>query len=149
MTSRCTITNIPDESESSAFPGIPISWYVNIADFTASLKYTTQIFGRCAIREIIHLQRHHAVNTRRRSTVTHFEEYFSLCSNKTLFFELFTIKWRQTQNRKATTSQRALQGNMTIWRPEKEVTLDACFLCYHTNNLKTTITYYKCRANYY
>lgn len=47
---------LPDESESSALSCVPISGNINISDVATSFKYTTQIFGRCAIREVVDFQ---------------------------------------------------------------------------------------------
>lgn len=68
-------SKLPDESKSSAFSGVSISGYVDITNFTTSFEHTPQIFRRCAVRKIVHFQRHHAVDTRRRPSVTHLDLY--------------------------------------------------------------------------
>jgi len=64
-------TNLPDESEATAFAREAVARYINIADLATSLEYASEIFRCCPVREIIDFQGNHPIDTRRRSAVTH------------------------------------------------------------------------------
>lgn len=50
--------DLPYECKSTAFTGVSVPRDVNIADFTASLKNTTQIIWCCSISKVIDLKTH-------------------------------------------------------------------------------------------
>lgn len=101
---------VPDKSETSAFPGVPVSRYVDITNFTTSFEYTTQILRRCAVCEIINFQRHHAVNTRRWSSVTHYVLLFvMLLTNRTTFIYFLVSVMTNCRNKMASNNYGATQ----------------------------------------
>lgn len=61
----------PYESKTAAFACEPIAWYINIADFAATLESAAQVLRRGAVRQIVHLEGDHPVDAGRRSSVTH------------------------------------------------------------------------------
>lgn len=118
---------VPDKSETSAFPGVPVSRYVDITNFTTSFEYTTQILRRCAVCEIINFQRHHAVNTRRWSSVTHYVFLFvMLLTNRTTFIYFLVSVMTNCRNKMASNNYGATQitSAQKTWRwwrrPEEE-----------------------------
>lgn len=65
----------PNKCEAPTFARKAIARDVNIADFTTTLEYASKILRRCPVCKIVDFQRDHPIDTRRRSTITHFHEF--------------------------------------------------------------------------
>lgn len=75
-------SNSPHKCESSTLPRESILGDVHISHFTILFEHSSQIIRRCSVGQVPHFQRHHAINSWRRPTVTHFGNFETLNSQK-------------------------------------------------------------------
>lgn len=61
----------PHKSEPTAFFSVAVSGNVDVPYPAILLEYTSECFGRCSVGEVVHFEGSHAVDVRRRPTVTH------------------------------------------------------------------------------
>lgn len=60
-----------NERKASALFRVAVSGDVYVAHPAVLLEHPAEGFGRCSVRKVVHFQRSHAVDVRRRPTVTH------------------------------------------------------------------------------